>query len=69
MYIRSAAFLITLLNITGRKFSNPDETFTFSQKINALKIKRLILPTSARWGRKNDNLFYSVGPPTFIYGM
>ncbi len=60
MYIWSAAFLNTLLNITGHKFSNPDETLLFP---------RLLLPTTTGWGRKHGNLFYSVGPPTFIYGM
>jgi hypothetical protein len=62
-------FLKHFVKYNRSQVSKSRRNLIFSQKINALKIKRLLLPTSAGWGRKNDNLFYSVGPPTFIYGM
>ncbi len=42
---RSADFLNTFFNATSHYFSNTNKTFTFTQKINALKIKWLIMPT------------------------
>jgi hypothetical protein len=36
-----------LFNATGHQFSNTNETFNFSQKIDVLRIKLLILPTTA----------------------
>ncbi len=47
---RSADFLYTLFNATGHYFSNPNKTFTFSQKINALIIKWLRMPSTAAAG-------------------
>jgi len=32
-------FIFTQFNSTGHEFANANENFTFSQKINALKIK------------------------------
>ncbi len=48
LFQRSADFFNTLLN-AGQKWSDPNETFNFFHKVDTLKMKWLITPTTAIW--------------------